>query len=368
MSEAVKILIFDSRISIAATALYFYDKILTSQQEVNLIWRRKNTGIVIPVIYGIMHVCTAVYLLITVCVPSDIPCKTSAILNIVVDIAICALYLAWGGTSLVQDITIQRAMMLTRTTAASALRVYAINGLRLPLPSIIMLLSLVPVAINIYNATSLVRMSLPPTDECVYFSNTPVNTQETREPLRVIVTRASSTVADALVLFATWRINGGTKKLARQMNINISLTSLLLRDGTIYFCTLLVANIIVLTSYIQSISFSDDSEVAVLVLVLTTILLSRLFLNLREVALGSETVTLETQDTERSDLRFSRYIGPLGNSLDDGLTFAADGSDSYTFDHDDGTSYGDHSAELIVDGANSDIELSLVTAVGGSSA
>ncbi|KAH9907695.1 uncharacterized protein B0H18DRAFT_1076939 [Fomitopsis serialis] len=342
MSEAnaIKILIFDSRISIAATALYFYDKILTSQQEVNLIWRRKNTGIVIPVIYGIMHVCTAVYLLITVCVPSDIPCKTSAILNVVVDIAICALYLAWG--------------------AASALRVYAINGLRLPLPSIIMSLSLVPVAINIYNATSLVRMSLPPTDECVYFSNTPVNTQETLE----IVTRASSTVADALVLFATWRINGGTKKLARQMNINISLTSLLLRDGTIYFCTLLVANIIVLTSYIQSISFSDDSEVAVLVLVLTTILLSRLFLNLREVALGSETMSLETQDTERSDLRFSRYIGPLGNSLDDGLTFATDGSDSDTFDRDDGTSYGDDSAELVVGGTNSDIELSLVTAEG----
>ncbi|KAH9840195.1 uncharacterized protein C8Q71DRAFT_746245 [Rhodofomes roseus] len=334
MSEAdsVRILILDNRISIAATALYCYDKILTAEQEVNLIWRRKNSGIVIPAIYATMHICTALYLIITVFVPSNIPCEGVFILNVVVDIAICALYLAWG--------------------VASALRVYAIGGLDLVLPSVIMFFSLVPVAANIYNATSLVQMSLPPTNSCVYFSNTPVYAQAIE-----IVTRACSTFADALVLIATWRINGGIKKLARQMNVNVSLTSLLLRDGTIYFCTLLVANVVVLTSYIQNVSFSDDSEVAVLVLVLTTILLSRLFLNLREAALGSETASL-SQDTRMSDARFSRVLGPLGNSLDDGLTFFAE-SDTDVLDsvHDeDGRDFGDSSVEHILRSASSDTD------------
>ncbi|TFY57212.1 hypothetical protein EVJ58_g7170 [Rhodofomes roseus] len=233
MSEAdsVRILILDNRISIAATALYCYDKILTAEQEVNLIWRRKNSGIVIPAIYATMHICTALYLIITVFVPSNIPCEGVFILNVVVDIAICALYLAWG--------------------VASALRVYAIGGLDLVLPSVIMFFSLVPVAANIvrgfhgftsvymlmsghqYNATSLVRMSLPPTNS--YVSQTMLASACVFDgaalPVVEIVTRACSTFADALVLIATWRINGGIKKLARQMNVNVSLTSLLLRDG-----------------------------------------------------------------------------------------------------------------------------------------
>ena len=59
---------------------------------------------------------------------------------------------------------------------------------------------------------------------------------------------------------------------------------------------------------------------------LTTICLSRLLLNLRDVALISDiesTSTSQEVQSQLSTLNFSpsRVLGPLGNSLDDGLSY-----------------------------------------------
>ena len=47
-----------------------------------------------------------------------------------------------------------------------------------------------------------------------------------------ITTRASSSFADALVLYATWRVTGSIRKLARRFDVNVSFASLVLADGT----------------------------------------------------------------------------------------------------------------------------------------
>lgn len=57
------------------TALYSYDKILSFSQEVDLIWRRKRGGFVVPVVYTMMHMGTAFWLLIEICLPSTVSCE-----------------------------------------------------------------------------------------------------------------------------------------------------------------------------------------------------------------------------------------------------------------------------------------------------
>lgn len=62
-------------------ALYFYDKLLVGHQEVDLIWRRKNIGFIVPTIYGAMHICTAFYIFMAFCPPPDASCKVCYLLN-----------------------------------------------------------------------------------------------------------------------------------------------------------------------------------------------------------------------------------------------------------------------------------------------
>ena len=153
-------------------ALYFYEKILVYYQEIDLIWRRRKIGLVIPVVYGTMHISTTLYLLMYLCAPSYIPCEVRRFFNfthtkeklyscfrfgetvlaigIVYNITLILTYLSWSGAS---QSTVKGCVRSTArvhdATVISTLRVYAINGRRPLLPLLVLLSSLVPVAANI---------------------------------------------------------------------------------------------------------------------------------------------------------------------------------------------------------------------------
>lgn len=55
--------------------IYFYERILTFAQETKVIWLSKNTGLVIPVAYASIHLCTALNLLLGICTPTELHCK-----------------------------------------------------------------------------------------------------------------------------------------------------------------------------------------------------------------------------------------------------------------------------------------------------
>ncbi|KAH9929224.1 uncharacterized protein B0H18DRAFT_222344 [Fomitopsis serialis] len=48
----------------ATAALYLYDRIISIGQEVDCIWRRRNTRIIVPALYVMMHSCAMLYLLL----------------------------------------------------------------------------------------------------------------------------------------------------------------------------------------------------------------------------------------------------------------------------------------------------------------
>lgn len=220
----------------------------------------------------------------------------------------------------------------------SALRVYAINGRDWRLPSVIFSLSLVQIATNIYYCSHLTYINAPPPVGCEVFGAV----SPTVDYKLNIATRVCVVVADALVLVATWYVTYGVRKGAGITEMKVPVSTLLLRDGTIYFGAVLLINIIDIVLWYTSV-FED---MAFIVDVFTSILLSRLFLNLRQVnALTGEDSTV----SKMSDVKFaSRVIGDLAAPLDHEMSFgdsASNAQDTFTLDGSAEANFGPHDEE-----------------------
>jgi len=186
--------------------------------------------------------------------------------------------------------------------AFAALRVYGINGRRWPVPTIVFAFSMVPFATNIYNkAESNIIPSAPPF-ACTVVSNVPMAVADRF----VIATRACTIFADTLVLLVTWRVTYSTKRSAEKANIRMSVSGLLFRDGTLFFAALTILNIVHIICFMTG----TFSQFSVFLEVLTSILISRFFLNLRQACSPSDANTLASADGSGS-LRFTSSV--LGN-------------------------------------------------------
>ncbi|KAH9929396.1 uncharacterized protein B0H18DRAFT_1117435 [Fomitopsis serialis] len=97
--------------------------------------------------------------------------------------------------------------------------------------------------------------------------------------------------------------------MALAVHQKATLTTLLLRDGTIYFSVLLALNVAGAVLYTTDI-FRDFS---LIFHTISTILLSRFFLNLRDAVLVPSMPSHPSQIC--SDLEFSGVLGNIGGSL-----------------------------------------------------
>ncbi|GBE88868.1 hypothetical protein SCP_1402760 [Sparassis crispa] len=123
-------------------------------------------------------------------------------------------------------------------------------------------------------------------------------------------------VYDALVLVLTWAKTYQTNCASSKFHMKNSLTSLIQRDGTIYFFVLLLLNAINLVA----IKFEILGSVPALTDVLTSIMVSRFFLDLRSVYLsstsGSQSISRAQIVPEVISLDFtSSLTGNLGAPL-----------------------------------------------------
>ncbi|TFY64610.1 hypothetical protein EVJ58_g2515 [Rhodofomes roseus] len=260
--------------------LYIYNRLITFDHEVNLIWRRPShrRTPVVPILYVLMHVSTPLYFLIniTTCVYA---------LSLAGGADTCVMYLTWG--------------------AISALRVYAINPRDWKVPAVVFALSLVPVATNLHRNILMVWEVPPPTFICTITNHVPARVQSIcMLTCLEIATRVSTTAVDALVLLATWRVTYGVKRMSWHMlKTDIPITLLLMRDGTLYFGTLLVLNIF---SALHTNPDPRDPQAIQdfdnFIYSFTTLLLSRLFFNLREVTLLQSTGLCADQASGDADV------------------------------------------------------------------
>lgn len=59
------------------TALYTYDRLINLTREMDLVWRRPGQRRipVVPILYGLMHVCTPVYFILNIATLWNLSCK-----------------------------------------------------------------------------------------------------------------------------------------------------------------------------------------------------------------------------------------------------------------------------------------------------
>ncbi|KAI0942142.1 hypothetical protein AcV7_002659 [Taiwanofungus camphoratus] len=195
---------------------------------------------------------------------------------------------------------LQLGIKLNLALAFSAVRVYAISNRDWRFSCIVFVLGLIPVATNIYQYSQSKLVASQGICSAIF-------------TIITIVTRVFAIAVDTFAVCVTLHATYGVKRLAVKAKANVSIVTLLLRDGTIYFSVLLALNVTQMVLFATT-SFGDFG---LLIDVLTSILLSRFFLNLRQVYLsrGDNDIQL----SQMSDLRFaSKIVGNMGAPLNHG--------------------------------------------------
>ncbi|KAI0926274.1 hypothetical protein AcV5_008776 [Taiwanofungus camphoratus] len=252
---------------VAVCTLIAYEHITTFSQEYELMWGTKMTGATL--IFFVNR-----YLLLAYCIVTPLQ------------------VISWDTPLrfVLKPIVMSKPFLITlyaAVAAFTALRTFAISGHSRYLALITLALALMPFCTTIYITIkqSYAYVVWFGVLTCLLFS-------------LVIITRVCAITADVLVLATTWYKTYAIKREADLANVRVSLVTLLLRDGTLYFAIILMMNIVqIITGTINSLF----NYVTVFLAPISSILISRFLLNLRQLSHpGSDTCV--------EDLSF---VGPL---------------------------------------------------------
>ncbi|KAI0667152.1 hypothetical protein C8Q78DRAFT_982689, partial [Trametes maxima] len=312
-------------VNFVLATLIFYEYLITFEDEFRLIWRGKLTGA--SVIFVLNRYIMVVQNAITMA--SIVPlCAVLGYMDVVLSILP---YVLWN--------------------AFSTLRVYATSGRDWRISSVVCVLMLGPLVSNIYDAPVIKPVNMP----APYLCSASNGVSLAVHYALVLGSRCPLIAGDALVLAVTWRKTYRVRKIAEGSGVRTPLLDLLLRDGTLYFGTMLLLNVLhILITFVQQVSVMGDVAD-----VLTSILVSRFILNLREysgkgIAARNRSHPHDSQAASmsaggRSTLVFaSRIVGSLGESLGRPVSGAAEsgsGSESESESVVDGRSTGEGDAD-----------------------
>ncbi|RDX56696.1 hypothetical protein OH76DRAFT_1477273 [Lentinus brumalis] len=177
--------------------------------------------------------------------------------------------------------------------AFAGLRVYAISARNFVVTVVVVVLAVVPAVTNAYVASltsvalsdlgCMSEMDLPILtwiESVLAFRCHHATTHLTDHSVSV-ATRSCMIVSDALVIVTTLVKTWSTMRVARRLHVQMSFTSLILREGVLYFTIMLSLNIVqILFDFLQVGSFSF---IVPFLNVITPILISRFFLDLDDL-------------------------------------------------------------------------------------
>lgn len=282
---------------LASSAVLLYDILITYDREVASIWKRKFSGVT----FFFLNIRYATMLLqIALTINSILPgitisCNVTTIITysmIVWSRFVCA--------------------------AFGVFRTWAIWGRHWLVLAIFPFICFLTAAVNLTETTHLRMFSVPgpePLGGCSAFFDF-----KTITLIRLsILARVGAVAGDAAILVAIWvktwsihRIIKATKMNAGQSNV--SLSELLLRDGTAYFVAILCLNIpaLVIDVIPSEVIFSPTTY---FIDSFTAILLCRLMLNLRSFTMEDASITVPTL-RHMTSVRFANVVlGNIGASV-----------------------------------------------------
>ncbi|EIW58126.1 uncharacterized protein TRAVEDRAFT_148174, partial [Trametes versicolor FP-101664 SS1] len=270
--EVYNSLYVDNRCLIAVMALLAYEFLITFDQEVEMFWVRKMTG-------------------------ASVLFLSNRYLLLLGYILVMCEYIPMSDTSCAQMVKAQSVIHFLQYlpwAAFSGLRAFALNGQSWPLPTLIFLLSLMPMGVNFAQYSFGLTGSHDPTFGCLVEVNLTVPQAKTV----TILSRVPLIVADILVIAVTWFTM--RRRVLRDepgFRSPLTLSTILLRDGTIYFIILLILNVLHLTLTMISlvIPFDPSSQVTTVTEPVTAVLVSRFLIDLQTAS--RKTLRLDSQDS-----------------------------------------------------------------------
>ncbi|KZT63223.1 hypothetical protein DAEQUDRAFT_734068 [Daedalea quercina L-15889] len=268
----------------AAFTVYSYDRLLALEQEIDCIWRRPCS--IATALYAVLQLVTiSFFVLISVQDFSSLDCKV---------------HVAMVASDVVYETTL---------AVISSLRVYALNSQDVLTPVVVFIFSLGPVTMEIFKGATLVVTPVPSPIGCAVGNASPSERTLVTSAAFAAVGQTTLVIADAIVLLVTWRRTYYTIRLARAANVATSLSTVLLRDGWLLAILVVLDTVFYFQEVFEGFSLFKLS--------LSSIILSRFFLNLREASL-SMTATSSgqaTQSRSQSEVRFPRGLRSLGGSV-----------------------------------------------------
>ncbi|KAF9806034.1 hypothetical protein IEO21_08840 [Rhodonia placenta] len=192
---------------IMAMSLFVYDFMISFNLEWQAVWARKITG------------ATAIYLAL----------RYVTLLNVISNVAYSSMSSCTRcGTYLAQ-------------AAFASIRVYAIDGRRWTKAAIMMVLGLVPIAINIYGVSKTI------VTHTAQYCILGYSFSASKNNMLLLVSRICVLVSNLLVVISTWQVIRASR-VVTAFNSRGSLTAVLFRDGTVHFALVVglnAANIVV---------------------------------------------------------------------------------------------------------------------------
>ncbi|THG95373.1 hypothetical protein EW026_g6270 [Hermanssonia centrifuga] len=288
-----------SNITYSMTALVAYEYIITLEQEMAMVWHRKwtlATWLFIANRYALIGFIiwstapTTSSRRVTNCSPQ------SWLLNS------CVVGYSCAPVQVMGDIlgTLQNVVF----AVFSALRVFALSDRYIPMTLLVLALNLGPVVLDI---------------ETTVFAADPLFGTFCEDILDFSA-RINFDLGDALVLAVTWAKTARSLAEGARIGMRTPLSTMLLRDGTIYFAVLLMMNIAQVA--VETPSFQKFSFVTQVIQTLQPMLISRFLLNLHQVG-SPEINSQEAFNSQFSVPAFrvpslASIVGNMGEDLDHG--------------------------------------------------
>ncbi|KAI0737642.1 hypothetical protein C8Q80DRAFT_1212405 [Daedaleopsis nitida] len=314
---------------VAVTALLVYEWAITLSQEVEFFWKAPLTGATI--LFALNRYIIALSYA-TAYIPSQSlsSCKVIAFLEYSFEISA---YIPWA--------------------AFSAMRAYALSGRRWYIMTWVLLMSCIPIILNLIQVYWLYAV-INPFAGC----STGTKMSDSLQTIFTIISRTSLILADTIAITTTWITMHDTIRIGN-LQATPLFSRLFLVDGTIYFITLLVLNILDFILAILQIVNKEvgDSYSIIFYEVITPILVSRFLLDLQ--AVKRKTQHQSSLDSTSSSVIFERIMGSINSQLQPGdLQFLSGGDIEDMANEEDPSGSGNGDSEEVADP---------VLSIGGSS-
>ncbi|PIL23157.1 hypothetical protein GSI_14466 [Ganoderma sinense ZZ0214-1] len=306
-------------ISVASTALVFYEYAITFDLELQQIWGRNISGVV--VLFALTRYITLLHRILVILSLSSLH----------------SLDTCWVITWLQVFIS---TIVIIVLSAIAAIRVYALWNRDWRLLVVLLLAGLFPAATNLYFRSATAVFIAP--SKFFTCQSVPTATAAATYKNLSIATRVVSIFVDGLVVVFTWIKTHRVYVLTRKLAFRTNYSALLLRDGTLYFLAVVILNVTAIV-YVTNIGSNLLNDIIV---TLTSILMSRFLLNLRDQRAQNEresairTSSVEASSFALSTVRFQSNVSHsmAGSMIDDDDD--EDGDDGNDIDNDANPKWG----------------------------